>query len=256
MANTTGWTRVADENDISAILDRMGATTDTGGTATTGTTMAKLNALLSNSTTSNTNISALQTDVTKIINNLLGSTSDTGGSSTAGTALAKLNAIINFVDALETNTNTNNTASKTGVLSQKLSYIIDSLVGTTTDTGGTITAGTAMAKLNALLNKCNNGDIVGKEVQYEKISITTGTDYVLLKSYTNLKGGMVRVCSYSATNPVYKIVVDGIQKIDSLMAISNNYIDIPFESSVELYVSHSNSSKLTYNYLLQYFTNK
>lgn len=55
------------------------------------------------------------------------------------------------VNTVKTATATNNTASLTGTLSQKLSYIANSLIGTTGATGGTATAGTIMAKLNKLL---------------------------------------------------------------------------------------------------------
>lgn len=57
------------------------------------------------------------------------------------------------VNTVKTATATNNTASLTGTLSQKLSYIANSLIGTTNATGGTATTGTVMAKLNKLLKK-------------------------------------------------------------------------------------------------------
>lgn len=56
-----------------------------------------------------------------------------------------------YLDNIRAYTVTNNTANATGVLSQKLTYIISTLIGTTGATGGTATAGTVMAKLNGLL---------------------------------------------------------------------------------------------------------
>lgn len=57
----------------------------------------------------------------------------------------------NNVNAVKTNTAASTTAAIGGTLSQKLEYIIDTLLGTVNATGGTTTAGGIMAKLNALL---------------------------------------------------------------------------------------------------------
>lgn len=72
-------------------LDNIGATSDTGGSTTAGTVLAKLNALLTSWT-----------------------------STRAG-----------YIDNIRSYTITNNTASKTGVLSAKLAYIISLLENTT-----------------------------------------------------------------------------------------------------------------------------
>ena len=76
----------------------------------------------------------------------IGATGDTGGSSSAGTVFGKLNKIISdlathiaswtstragYVDNIRSYTITNNTASKTGVLSAKLAYVISLLENTT-----------------------------------------------------------------------------------------------------------------------------
>lgn len=73
---------------------------------------------------------------------VIGATGNTGGSATAGTVMGKLNKLItdltthigvwtstraSYVDNIRSYTVTNNTASKTGVLSQKLAYAIDLL---------------------------------------------------------------------------------------------------------------------------------
>jgi len=89
--------------------------------------------------TTNTNISAVKTVVDNIY-------------SKVDTEIA----------SILTNTNTNNTASVTGTLSQKLSYIANNLIGATNNTGGSSSAGTIMAKLNAL-------------VGISKIKVTTGS---------------------------------------------------------------------------------
>lgn len=92
---------------------------------------------------------AAQNDEVTQVNQKVGSTADSGGSSTAGSVFAKLNKVISditthmerwtstragYIDTINTNstnvknyTVTNNTANKTGVLSQKLSYLINLL---------------------------------------------------------------------------------------------------------------------------------
>lgn len=62
-----------------------------------------------------------------------------------------VNTINTNASTAVSNTAYSATASSTGSLSQKLAYIISTLVGATNSTGGTTTAGTVMAKLNALL---------------------------------------------------------------------------------------------------------
>jgi hypothetical protein len=120
------------------IAARIGASNDTGGTTTSGSVAAKLNKVISDIATfvSNwtstragyidtikTNTDRLTSARATIIDNI-GATGNTGGSATAGTVMAKLNTLI-------TNTTTNNTASKTGILSAKLAYIISLLENTT-----------------------------------------------------------------------------------------------------------------------------
>jgi hypothetical protein len=75
----------------------------------------------------------------------------------ASTAATKATAAANDASAAKNNTATNNTASGTGTLSQKLSWIGNTLIGATNQTGGSATAGTVMAKLNAIIaNQAEN----------------------------------------------------------------------------------------------------
>lgn len=140
--------------------DRIGSTGDTGGSSSAGTVMGKLNKIISDlashaaSWTSTragyidtiksdvaankTNVSAIKTSTDKI-----GSTGDTGGSVTAGSIFGKLNKLVSdltmhmgrwtstragYIDTINNNTKTNNTASASGTLSQKMSHLIN-LVG-------------------------------------------------------------------------------------------------------------------------------
>ena len=64
---------------------------------------------------------------------------------------ATINTVNNNVNTVINNTKINNTASGTGSLSQKLSWIGNTLIGATGQTGGSATAGTVMAKLNAAI---------------------------------------------------------------------------------------------------------
>lgn len=96
---------------------------------------------------------AAQNDEVTQVNQKVGSTADSGGSSTAGSVFAKLNKVISditthmgrwtstragYIDTINTNstnaknyTVTNNTANKTGILSQKLTYLISLLENAT-----------------------------------------------------------------------------------------------------------------------------
>lgn len=86
----------------------------------------------------NTKIDTLD-GVADNINANIGATGNTGGTTTAGTVMAKLNALLTswtstragYVDNIRSYTVTNNTASKTGVLSAKLAYVISLLENTT-----------------------------------------------------------------------------------------------------------------------------
>lgn len=81
---------------VDTILERIGAANTTGGTATAGTLMSKLNAIYNFVDTLETNLGT--------------SAGATGGSASSGSALAKLNAIINYVDTVESSLTTiNNT---------------------------------------------------------------------------------------------------------------------------------------------------
>lgn len=116
--NTMNTNLNATKNTANTISTNIGAANNSGGTATTGTVMGKLNAILGKTPNLDASVSSVNTNV----------------------------------NAVKNNTATNNTANATGVLSQKLSYIISNLIGATNNTGGSTTAGTCMAKANAILS--------------------------------------------------------------------------------------------------------
>lgn len=197
-------TVITDTTAIKTSTDKIGATGDTGGSASAGTVMGKENKIITDVTTVSTNIGtssatasssgtslfalikyltswATSARGTKIDN--IGATGDTGGSASAGTVMGKENKIITDVGTVSTNVSTVNTnigtssatASASGSsLFALIKYLtgwatsargtkIDN-IGATTDTGGGTNAGTVMAKLNEAIGKCasiyaNQGNI-------------------------------------------------------------------------------------------------
>ena len=117
----------------------------------------------------NTKLTTLQSDVTEVKDNTkevqtlvtsidekIGTNNSTG---TTGTLFDWIRKVTSYaydggkaaVQAAD-NTASSTTANSSGTLSQKLSYIISSLIGTTNSGGGGASSGTLMAKVNALLS--------------------------------------------------------------------------------------------------------
>jgi len=99
---------IADKETQDAIKALIGLINDTGGTASAGTLMAKLNAVINYVLTNNSGSATgtLSQKLTYIISTLLGTTGATGGTATAGTLMAKANRIINDLSTILSNTNT------------------------------------------------------------------------------------------------------------------------------------------------------
>lgn len=84
--------------------------------------------------TINANVSTASNNVSTTNSNI-GSTNNTGGTTTEGTVMAKLNALLTswtstragYIDTILNSVVANNTPSSTGILSQKLSYIISGI---------------------------------------------------------------------------------------------------------------------------------
>lgn len=105
------------EIQVQSIVDNIGATTDTGGTATAGTIFAKENTIIQNTENIKTSVNTLTTKV-----------------DTANTNInTSVNSVKNEVTALSTK------------------------VGTTSDSGGTVSSGTLMGKVNTLLQNSASG---------------------------------------------------------------------------------------------------
>ena len=120
--------------------------------------------------------------------------------------------------------------------------------------------GVSLATLRAEI-KANGGDIVGKNILHEQIQIASpgagvaATTFITLKSYSNAKGGMVRMLnvvppknSYYGYKGFITVVVDGVTviadaKTEEIISSPNDSsgtsviktiasLDIPFKTSV------------------------
>lgn len=128
---------LADKDTLDSVNDKVGTSSDTASSAPT-TLFAGIKHLINTLATHVTNWTATRAAKIDKLDNL-GATGDTGGSATAGTLMAKLNALLTswtstragYLDNIRSYTITNNTASKTGVLSAKLAYIISLLENAT-----------------------------------------------------------------------------------------------------------------------------
>lgn len=140
-------------------LDNIGATSDTGGTATAGTIMAKLNKLIADGANSSSG------DI-GTVNDNIGKTTDTGGTTSAGTVMAKINKLLTDWTTTRAGYITNLNSRLTSTRASRLDNI-----GTAGDTGGSATAGTIMAKLNALLGSGGSGTKI-KSIQHGYVEKT------------------------------------------------------------------------------------
>jgi len=101
----------------------------------------------------------------------------------------KIDTISSNTTTIINNTKVNNTASGTGSLSQKLSWIGNTLIGATGQTGGSATAGTVMAKLNAAITNTaattteNSSGILSAKLTY----LINRRNRVITPSSTNIK---------------------------------------------------------------------
>ena len=104
---------------ITGIDSKIGTTTDTGGTSSAGGIFAKLNKLLTDWTTTRASR----------IDSIYTNTTTNNTASTTGTLSQKLSSVISTLSSILTNTSSSTTSSSTGTLSQKLNYIINFLLG-------------------------------------------------------------------------------------------------------------------------------
>ena len=189
----------------------------------------------------NTNVTSVKTDVADIkstvntvntnvsnVKSSVGATGDTGGSTTAGSLFGKLNKIIIDMSTAISNTTTNNTASKTGVLSAKLAYVISLLENTTYG-------------LNALKTAMSNSGSGKKLVASDTVALT------LISSETVNSGLSISQKAYFRVNTSGTIRIKYSCKTAS--GGGRFYIRLDNTSGASIYssASHTNTEYQTYS---------
>ncbi len=207
---------VADKATLDEVNGKIGSTTDTGGSSSVGTVMAKENAVLekigatddaqSSSTTTGSIFAKINYLVSKMasvyswcssvyswLNNIypkFGATTDTGGTTSAGTIMAKENAILTEVNK----------------------------IGATSDTGGTATTGTVSAKVNALFN----------EVKQANDRLVTDND--IIKACTNYTQFILR------NLPVVETEILNISGEGFIMSIAAHASAVGYTTTMKVYI--------------------
>jgi hypothetical protein len=153
----------------------------------------------------------------------VGATGNTGGSASAGSVMAKLNKIVSDIGTLISNWTSTRAGyidtikTNTDRLTSTRATIIDN-IGATGNTGGTTSAGTVMAKLNAILSKINSG--VTANGWYAKY----GTTITLASGSTTVWGS--QCTSYISTGGTTVLTFiapeSGVYRIDAKGHIATN----------------------------------
>lgn len=217
------------EIQVQSIVDNIGATEDTGGTTTAGTIFAKENTIIQNTNTIKTDVNSVATKV--------------------DTTNTNINSIKTSVESVKTkvdttSTNVNNINTNVTALSTK--------IGTTSDSGGTVSSGTLMGKVNTLLQNSESGSSGGgllgngkpfktllfsntttpfspmespiKGSGYALISLTTISSSAASVQYIHVDGSVIQIDSeYFATNLLYPICFNQSFQINLTPTNGNTY---------------------------------
>lgn len=198
---------------VSAIQSRVGTTTDTGGSATAGTVMGKLNALISSFAS---HIASWTAARAAKVDNM---------DATVSSRQSEANALTRY-DQLNTNTGVNNTASATGTLSQKLSHIINLVSGNSQKTlaSKVVNFNTTAAGTHTILNITGPGMFdfaytsmgasstpltIEIDGQAQVFNVEVGTKYIFGSIYAagsrlyNVSSGSISAMHFAASKPVY-----------------------------------------------------
>ena len=111
------------------------------------------------------------------------------------------------VNAIKTATAASTSASASGTLSQKLSWIGNTLIGATNNTGGTTSAGTVMAKLNAILGSSS----ASNQYYYANDNVIAN-----LSCYTS------NLNAVASNYPFYKVTDNWIPKANGIVRCKLN----------------------------------
>lgn len=192
------------------------------------------------------------------VNTKVGATGDSGASSSAGTLFGKLNKIISditsfvgnwtatragYIDNIRSYTITDNTASKTGVLSAKLSYIISLLENTTYG-------------LSAIATKLSS---IGGTYELKYVSGTLPTGNATSATILSASGRQgvidyiyVKHCFSNSDPTVIKIVADGIDLGTFTSSSSGSgYASVSLPCTINFYKSISITCSSSYTVINQ-----
>ena len=202
---------------ITGIDSKIGTTTDTGGTSSAGGIFAKLNKLLTDWTTTRASR----------IDDIYTATTTNNTASTTGTLSQKLSSAINTLSSILTNTNASTTSSSTGTLSQKLNYI-RILIGTGSDNGTT----TLFGLLKGLSSKGIVKSVQRGVTTNTSITISTVNPQKCLVILNNsfLSHALNRSSDYSSY--VYGSIVKSLT--ENNLTITKNYYEHSSDSYKEV----------------------
>ena len=214
---------------ITSVDSKIGTTTDTGGTSSAGGIFAKLNKLLTDWTTTRASR----------IDSIYTNTTTNNTASTTGTLSQKLSSVISTLSSILTNTRASTTSSSTGTLSQKLNYI-KGLIGTSGDSGTTSVFG----KLNNI-EKNQIKYVVASDNEKIKLldNVNLRIDHTLNTETT--KGVYIGVTKLPYFTGTLKVKVEYSAKFN--VANSNNYwrlivYDTGFASMLNSAATYNNTS--------------
>lgn len=150
------------------------------------------------------------------IKNLIGQTENTGGTTSAGTVMAKLNKLLTDWTTTRagyiTNLNSRLTSTRAGYLDKLANF------GATGDTGGSATAGTLMAKVNALLKAGGSAGLKVKSVQHGYVE----------GSSTSLSGSSPRKITINQVNVAKSILITDTALGSWVIGSNKNYyLNVP-----------------------------
>ena len=217
----------------------------TGGTTTTGTLMAKSNAILTDTATLKNNQTSLYNGLRDLATQIIGADpTATGGSTITGNVIAKENAILSNIGESTDSETTDTLYGKTNCIINKEDNLkmlglttdgkvdnILSAVGSTSDTGGTATAGSLYAKLNTLLVSSSGGTSIIRNIQ--RGQLTTGSSAnVTLSGFTDINKMIVILTGW----------VGGIFNINGTRYYSNFPLIINSLTTTNLVVSYQSES--------------
>lgn len=271
--NQMDTSNLANKSDIKEISDKVGLSSATGGSTTTGTLMAKSNAILTDTATLKKNQTGLHNDLQELATQIIGADpTATGGSTTTGNVIAKENAILSNIGESTDSETTDTLYGKTNCIINKEDNLkmlglttdgkvdnILSSVGATNDmwTTSSDTDGTLMAKINRLIYRIgdpddtiDNGTVLGRVSSgvirnYQSGVIVSLPTKIILEGFTDinkmliiLNGGEIKIGVVSNTRyGVFSPVIWSTYS-NSTLQLSSLELSATSETARDTYVSY------------------